>query len=197
MEAKTAAGSAKASAGFLQMAMRGQKKGRRIGEQIAAWGGSRLTDDFLNGERYLKDADVTRRFLESLPRNGHRSEVQNYGIVGQTLWAFTEQHARKYPISDLDLPATKAANEKRGIEFVVPEPPATPPQPEKPMSPSMPSPIPDEPTPAAQFSLRSQAVLKRPAIQCAFTCARWGWCPCSPAKAKWILPSASSADGYV
>jgi len=111
----------KASAGFLQMAMRGQKKGRRIGEQIAAWGGSRLTDDFLNGERYLKDADVTRRFLESLPRNGHRSEVQNYGIVGQTLWAFTEQHARKYPISDLDLPATKAANEQRGVEFVVPE----------------------------------------------------------------------------
>ena len=80
-------------------------------------------------------------------RDGHRSEVQNYGIVGQTLWVFTERHAKKYPLSDLDLPATKAANEQRGIEFVVPEPPATPPQPEKPMSPSMPSPLPDEPTP--------------------------------------------------
>ena len=34
---------------------------------MAAWGGGRLTDDFLNGERYLKDADVTRRFLEALP----------------------------------------------------------------------------------------------------------------------------------
>jgi len=54
-------------------------------------------------------------------RDGHGSEVHNYGIVGQTLWVFTEQHARKYPLSDLDLPATKAANEQRGIEFVVPE----------------------------------------------------------------------------
>jgi hypothetical protein len=53
--------------------------------------------------------------------DGHRSEVQNYGIVGQTLWVFTERHARKYPISDLDLPATKTANEQRGVEFVVPE----------------------------------------------------------------------------
>jgi hypothetical protein len=53
-------------------------------------------------------------------RDGHLSEVQNYGIVGQTLWVFTEHHARKYPISDLDLPATKAANEQRGVEFSVP-----------------------------------------------------------------------------
>lgn len=75
-------------------------------------------------------------------RDGHRSEVQNYGIVGQTLWVFTERHARKYPLSDLNLPATKAANEQRGIEFVVP----VPPQPEKPMSPSMPSPVPHKTT---------------------------------------------------
>jgi len=80
-------------------------------------------------------------------RDGHRSEVQNYGIVGQTLWIFTERHARKYPLSDLDLPATKAANEQRGVEFTVPESPATPLQPLKPMSPAMP--IPDESTPNA------------------------------------------------
>jgi hypothetical protein len=53
-------------------------------------------------------------------RDGHRNEVQNYGIVGQTLWIFTEQHARKVPLSDLDLPATNAANEQRGIEFALP-----------------------------------------------------------------------------
>lgn len=82
-------------------------------------------------------------------RDGHRSEVQNYGIVGQTLWIFTERHARKYPLSDLDLPATKAANEQRGVEFTVPEPPATPRQPLKPMSPAIPSPMPDESTPNA------------------------------------------------
>jgi len=78
-------------------------------------------------------------------KDGHRSETQNYGIVGQTLWIFTERHARKYPLSDLDLPATKAANEQRGIEFVVPPSP-----PEKPVSPSTPAPVPDdESTPAA------------------------------------------------
>jgi hypothetical protein len=61
----------------------------------------------------------SRSSLEQTPtvlvfRDGHRSEVQNYGVVGQTLWVFTEHHARKYPLSDLDLPATKSANEERG-----------------------------------------------------------------------------------
>jgi len=79
-------------------------------------------------------------------RDGHRSEVQNYGIVGETLWVFTERHARKYPLSELDLPATKAANDQRGVGFTVPEPPPTPRQPLKPMSPGMPSAVPDGPT---------------------------------------------------
>jgi len=57
-------------------------------------------------------------------RDGHRSEVQNYGIVGQTFWVFTERRARKYPLSDLDLPATKTANEPRGVEFAVPDQPS-------------------------------------------------------------------------
>jgi hypothetical protein len=69
-------------------------------------------------------------------KDGHRSEVQNYGIVGQTLWVFTEHHARKYPLSDLDLAATKAANEQRGIDFVVPESSASP---AKPVSPNRPA----------------------------------------------------------
>ena len=53
-------------------------------------------------------------------RDGHRSEVRNYAIVGQTLWIFTEQRARKVPLSDLDVSATQAANAERGIEFAVP-----------------------------------------------------------------------------
>ena len=53
-------------------------------------------------------------------RDGHRSDVQNYGIVGQTVWVFDERHAKKYPLTDLDLPATNAANEQRGAEFVIP-----------------------------------------------------------------------------
>jgi len=94
-------------------------------------------------------------------RDGHRSEVQNYGIVSQTLWVFTERHARKYPLSDLDLPATKRANEQRGIEFVVPEPSATPPQSEQPISPGTPGTIPAEPKPAVTSASASQAIIRK------------------------------------
>jgi hypothetical protein len=51
----------------------------------------------------------------------HRSEeIQNYAIVGKTLWVFTEQRARKVPIAELDVPATTKANEARGVEFRLP-----------------------------------------------------------------------------
>jgi hypothetical protein len=50
----------------------------------------------------------------------HTEEVQNYAIVGQTLWVFDEQQARKIPIGNLDLPATKKANEDRGVDFQLP-----------------------------------------------------------------------------
>ncbi len=53
-------------------------------------------------------------------RDGRRSEVQNYGIVGGTLWIFTEQHAKKIPLEQLDLTATRNVNEERGVSFVVP-----------------------------------------------------------------------------
>src|SRR5256885_5807100 len=49
-------------------------------------------------------------------RDGHRSEVRNYAIVGKTLWAFTEQRARKIPVSDLDVEATRKVNADRGVE---------------------------------------------------------------------------------
>jgi hypothetical protein len=50
-------------------------------------------------------------------RDGHRSEIMNYAVVGDTLWALTEEHARKIPISDLDMSATKKANEDQGLQF--------------------------------------------------------------------------------
>jgi hypothetical protein len=76
-------------------------------------------------EAHRAPQPVPRSSLEQAPtvlvfRDGHRSEVQNYGIVGQTLWVFTERHARKYPLTDLDLQATKSANEQRGVEFALP-----------------------------------------------------------------------------
>ena len=43
------------------------EEGRRIGTEMDAWCGRRLTDDFLEGERYLKSADAAKRFLGVIP----------------------------------------------------------------------------------------------------------------------------------
>jgi len=53
-------------------------------------------------------------------RDQRRQEVQNYAIVGQTLWSFASQRTQKIPLSDLDLPATTQANDERGVDFRVP-----------------------------------------------------------------------------
>ena len=53
-------------------------------------------------------------------RDQHQQEVQNYAIVGQTLWNFSPQHRQKIPLSDLDLAATAKANDERGLDFRVP-----------------------------------------------------------------------------
>lgn len=53
-------------------------------------------------------------------RDGHTETVGNYAIVGNTLWVFNETRARKIPISELDLRATKRDNQERGNDFVVP-----------------------------------------------------------------------------
>ena len=53
-------------------------------------------------------------------RDKHTQEVQNYAIVGGTLWIFSEQRATKLPLSWLDLDATTKANDDRGVDFQVP-----------------------------------------------------------------------------
>jgi hypothetical protein len=53
-------------------------------------------------------------------RDQHTQEVQNYAIVGQTLWNFAPQHTQKIPLSDLDLAATTKANDDRGVDFRLP-----------------------------------------------------------------------------
>jgi hypothetical protein len=54
-------------------------------------------------------------------RDKRTQAVQNYAIVGQTFWVFSERRARKIPLADLDIPATKKANDDRGVEFHLPE----------------------------------------------------------------------------
>jgi hypothetical protein len=53
-------------------------------------------------------------------RDGHTQEVENYAIVGQTLWVLNEQQAIKVPLSRLDLNATRRANEARDVDFALP-----------------------------------------------------------------------------
>lgn len=53
-------------------------------------------------------------------RDGHGAEVRNYAVVGQTLWIFSEQRAKKVPLAELNLDATRKANDERGVEFAVP-----------------------------------------------------------------------------
>jgi hypothetical protein len=53
-------------------------------------------------------------------RDKHTQEVQNYAIVGKTIWVFDETRASKFPLADLDIPATTKANEDRGIDFKTP-----------------------------------------------------------------------------
>ena len=54
-------------------------------------------------------------------RDGHRMEMQNYAIVGQTLWVFDERAATKIPLSDLDLDATQKENRGSGFRFPLQE----------------------------------------------------------------------------
>ena len=53
-------------------------------------------------------------------RDKRKQEVQNYAIVGQTLWSFSGPRTQKIPISELDLAATAKANDERGVDFKVP-----------------------------------------------------------------------------
>lgn len=90
-------------------------------------------DRMRDEQRYRTEAELTKPRMpaQNKPesqsavlvfRDKHREEIQNYGIIGQTLWVFTEQRARKVPLAQLDLPATRKANEERGVDFQVPAP---------------------------------------------------------------------------
>lgn len=52
-------------------------------------------------------------------RDGHRTEIQNYAIVGQTVWILSDKRATKVPLSELDVDQTTAVNRDRGLTFSV------------------------------------------------------------------------------
>jgi hypothetical protein len=52
-------------------------------------------------------------------RDGHRTEIQNYAIVGQTLWILSDKRSTKVPLSELNLDETTKVNRDRGLTFSV------------------------------------------------------------------------------
>ena len=51
-------------------------------------------------------------------RDGHQLEVQNYALMGNTVWVLGDQTTRKIPLNDLDLDVTQKLNADRGVEFL-------------------------------------------------------------------------------
>jgi len=54
-------------------------------------------------------------------RDGRRTTIQNYAIVGQTLWVLDERTSTKIPLSDLDLDATERENRGQGLRLPLPK----------------------------------------------------------------------------
>src|ERR1051326_245117 len=54
-------------------------------------------------------------------QDGRRMEIQNYAVIGETLWVLDPRVATKIPLSDLDLDATRKENRSRGVRFTIPQ----------------------------------------------------------------------------
>ncbi len=57
-------------------------------------------------------------------KDGRKLELENYAIIGVTLFDLTPGHARRVALADLDLEATRKQNDDRGVVFQVPAPQA-------------------------------------------------------------------------
>jgi hypothetical protein len=68
--------------------------------------------------------DISEKPLEATVlvfRDGHRQEISNYAIMGETLYVF-DTRKQKIGLDDLDLPSTIKVNDDRGVDFQLPKP---------------------------------------------------------------------------
>ena len=56
-------------------------------------------------------------------KDGREMEVQDYAILGDTLWVFSDQTTHRVPLTDIDLPETQRANARPRRRF---RPPTSP-----------------------------------------------------------------------
>ena len=55
-------------------------------------------------------------------KDGRKVELENYAIVGDTLFDLTPGHTRKVALADLDIDSTRKQNDDRGVSFQLPPP---------------------------------------------------------------------------
>lgn len=53
-------------------------------------------------------------------KDGHQLEIDNYVVVGQTLYDVSPGHSRRIALADLDLRATEKENDARGVTLELP-----------------------------------------------------------------------------
>jgi hypothetical protein len=58
-------------------------------------------------------------------KDGHQLEVQNYAVIGDTLYDLTPGRHHKIPLADLNLTSTAKQNDDRGVDFRLPPQPAS------------------------------------------------------------------------
>ena len=75
-------------------------------------------------DRYRASQGQSQSAVEPSPkttlvfRDGHKTEIQNYAIMGDNLFDVTNSTImKKIPLSQLDLDATRRANEANGVDF--------------------------------------------------------------------------------
>jgi hypothetical protein len=49
--------------------------------------------------------------------SGAKVTLQSYAVMGQTIWDFSRQPARKIPLSSVNIVASQQATEASGAEF--------------------------------------------------------------------------------
>jgi hypothetical protein len=99
---------------------------------------SRYGEHYFDGSQSKRALDEDRVVTQSKPapaaataddspmttlvyRDGHKSEVRNYAIVGDNLIDLTKSPVlKKIPLDSLDLVATRKQNEDNGVEFHTP-----------------------------------------------------------------------------
>jgi hypothetical protein len=97
-----------------------QREIDRLDEEVARLRAERDSDLARNSAPQPPPKAQVRAETVLVYRNHRTEEIENYAIVGKTLWVFTERRSRKIPIADLDVPATAKANDARGIDFQLP-----------------------------------------------------------------------------